>query len=55
MEVDKVITELTEGLLEGAEDAPTAVPEPAQAEAAPAEEEKDSEGLREMAARLESL
>lgn len=57
-EVDSVIAELTAGLLEGAADAPTAVPEPAAPEAAAAEEAKgkeDHEGLRAMKARLESL
>lgn len=54
-EVDKVISELTAGLLEGATDAPTAVPEAEAAEAATEEEEKESEGLQAMKARLESL
>lgn len=55
-EVDKVIAELTDGLLEGAADAPTAVPEAAAAEAAaaPVDLEED-EKTNAMKARLESL
>ncbi|CAM9509491.1 unnamed protein product [Scytosiphon promiscuus] len=53
MEVDKVIAELTDGLLEGAADAPTAVPEAAEAAAAPAA--ANEEKTNAMKARLESL
>lgn len=53
-EVDKVIAELTDGLLEGAVDAPTAVPEAAEAAAAPADPEEE-EKTNAMKARLESL
>lgn len=57
MEVDKVISELTEGLLEGAADAPTAVPEAAEAAAAPAAaaDPEEEEKTNAMKARLESL
>lgn len=60
-EVESVIAELTAGLLEGAVDAPTAVPEAAAqpeaaaASAAEVKEEEESEGLQAMKARLESL
>ncbi|CAM9260748.1 unnamed protein product [Ectocarpus fasciculatus] len=53
-EVDKVIAEITEGVLEGAVDAPTAVPEPA-AVAAPAAAAEEEEKANAMKARLESL
>lgn len=49
-----MVAELTEGLLEGAIDAPTATPE-AAVEEAPVEEEKAEDDLQEMKARLESL
>ena len=58
-EVDAVIAELTEGRLEGAIDAPTAVPEPVEQPEVPAveaeEEKAEQEGLQAMQARLESL
>lgn len=59
-QVDAVIAELTAGLLEGAVDAPSAVPEVEAPEAAAmpegeAKETEYGEGLRAMKARLESL
>ncbi len=51
--MDKVISELTEGMLEGAVDAPTAVPEAAAA--APAVAEADEAQTNAMKARVESL